>query len=216
MSKRLDVLMISHGDADHRGGAESVLARYPSARLLGTNAGSRHAEPCRSGDQWWWDGVHFEVLHPPVDVRMEDDNSSSCVLRVTAGSTRVLLPGDIEAVTEYQLARRGEPGTADLVLAPHHGSRSSSTPDFVQATQARFTVFSTGFRNRWHFPATEVVARWAGSGTCLLDTAVEGSLQFDATVADGLRLTRRWRDAAPGIWLARPTRRCIVAPDQGK
>lgn len=212
--RRLDALMISHADADHRGGAASVLARYPRAVLLGADVPPQTARPCRAGDQWWWDGVRFEVLSPRGTPADRSDNESSCVLRVTAGATRVLLPGDIEAATEEQLVGRGEPGTVDLVLAPHHGSRTSSTAGLVQATRPRHVVFSTGYRNRWHFPAAEVVERWHASGACLLDTADQGSLQFDTLATGGLQLTGRWRADSQGIWLARPVERCIVTPDR--
>lgn len=212
--QQLDALVVSHADADHRGGAASVLERYPSALLEGTDVEDRKARPCRAGEHWIWDGVRFEVLHPEGDAAGHGDNDGSCVLRVTAGNASVLLPGDIEAPAEQQLAGRGEPGRVDLVLAPHHGSRSSSTGELVRATQPRYVVFSTGYRNRWHFPAAIVVQRWQASGACLLDTAEQGSLQFDAQPAGHLGLTRNWRMDSPGAWLARPVQRCIVAPDR--
>ena len=212
--RQLDALMISHADADHRGGAPSVFGRYPSAALLGTDVQARRALPCRAGDRWRWDGVRFDVLHPQAVTPGDADNATSCVLRIATGKAHVLLTGDIEAAAELALLARGGPGVVDLVLAPHHGSRSSSTEAFVQATQPRYVVFSTGHLNRWHFPSAVVMRRWQDTGACLLDTAEHGSLKFDASPVGDLELTAIRRRDSPGIWLARPAHRCIVAPDR--
>jgi competence protein ComEC len=200
----LDALVISHADADHSGGAGSVLERYRPARLLGAAAAGRPAAACEAGDRWQWDGVDFEVLHPRAGVTHGTDNESSCVLRVSAAGVSLLLTGDIPAAVERALAAEPDFAAADLVVAAHHGSRTSSSPEFVAATRARYVIFTTGFHNRWHFPAREVVARWRAVGACLLDTAGEGALQFDVRPGAGLQLTRRTRATAPGVWLARP------------
>ncbi len=198
----LDALLISHGDADHRGGAVSVLERHPGARVLGP-AGTR-AGPCEAGIAWRWDGVLFEVLHPAPGDTHRDDNAASCVLRVSAPRARLLLPGDIEAPEELELASGPQSGRVDLVLAPHHGSRTSSSAPFVGATRPRHVIVSSGYRNRWRFPASDVVDRWRGEGACVLNTAEAGAISFDAGPHEGFRLRRAERVAAPGIWLARP------------
>ncbi len=202
--RSLDVLMISHRDADHRGGAGSVLARYPAGLIVGAAVNQQPAIPCRAGSNWQWDGFHFEILHPRPDAAPTADNDGSCVLRISGAGVRLLLPGDIEAPAENELALNPAFTMADLVVAPHHGSRTSSTADFVQATRPRYVVYSTGFRNRWHFPVPDVVERWRQSGACGLSTADEGALQFDVKPGSGLRLVRRQRVSAPGLWLARP------------
>lgn len=202
--ERLDVLLISHPDADHRGGATSVLERFPAERLLGTDAGGRIAEPCRAGDKWHWDGFEFAVLHPPAGAVAAEDNAGSCVLQVSGARARLLLPGDIEAAEEGRLLAGGAIASGDLVIAAHHGSRTSSTADFVAAAAPRYAVFSTGFRNRWRFPAVEVADRWRQVGACGLNTAEDGALQFESTQSAALQLVRRQRAAAPGVWLARP------------
>lgn len=203
---KLDVLLISHADADHRGGAASVLERYPGARVLGAVGGSAaaRAEACEAGGAWRWDGVLFEVLHPAAGDTHPDDNAASCVLRVTSARARLLLPGDIEAAEERELAARPEFGQVDLLLAPHHGSRTSSSAAFVGATQARHVIVSSGHRNRWRFPAGDVVNRWRESGACVLNTAEAGALGFEAGLHQGFHLQRAERAFAPGIWLARP------------
>lgn len=202
--RRLDTLLISHPDADHRGGARSVLERYPAGLLLGSGLDSRRATPCRAGSGWRWDGFDFEILYPAAGAVPPDDNAGSCVLRISGAGARVLLPGDIPASVEQALALRPDFGPLDLVVAAHHGSRTSSSLSFVVATRPRFVVFSTGFRNRWHFPASEVVERWRGSGACTLDTGEQGALQFAVGPGSPLRLVSGQRHVAGGLWLARP------------
>lgn len=200
----LDTLLISHSDADHRGGAGSVSERYPAGRLLGAGFAGRQTDPCRAGDHWEWDGFLFEILHPAVSDAPESDNASSCVLRISGAGVRLLLPGDIPAAVEGTVVERYGAGPVDLVVAAHHGSRTSSSASFIAATHPRYVVFATGYRNRWHFPATEVTQRWRASGACLLNTAEEGALGFELSPRSGLRLRYAQRRAAAGVWLARP------------
>jgi len=202
--RHLDTLMISHADADHRGGAASVLARYPAGRIVGAAVSDRPGIRCHAGSTWHWDGFHFEILHPRPDTAPAADNDGSCVLQISGAGVRLLLPGDIEASAENDLVANGNLTAADLVLAPHHGSRTSSTAAFIQATRPRYVVYSTGFRNRWNFPAADVVERWRQSAACGLNTAEEGALLFEVTPDSGLQLVRRERVSAPGLWLARP------------
>jgi competence protein ComEC len=202
--RRLDTLLISHADADHRGGARSVLDRYPAGRLLGAELDKERVAPCQAGTRWRWDGFVFEILHPAPGAELPDDNSASCVLQISGAGVRLLLPGDIEARAERDLVSNPDLGAADLVIAPHHGSRTSSSADFVQATRPRYIVFATGFQNRWHFPAPDVVARWRQSGACVLDTGEDGAVQFEVTPVSSLQLVRRHRHDARGVWLARP------------
>lgn len=204
--RRLDRMVISHADADHRGGALSVIERYPQVQLAGAPPkGGASSVPCRAGQAWDWDGVHFRFLHPAPDSGFLSDNNSSCVLLIEASGVRVLLPGDIEAEAERELASRLIARPIELLLAPHHGSRTSSSPEFVAATSARQVVFATGFGNRWRFPVADVVSRWREAGACLFNTAEEGALQFEISSAGELTLSRRHRAEAPGIWLARPS-----------
>ncbi|MBL8199368.1 MAG: ComEC/Rec2 family competence protein [Chromatiales bacterium] len=204
--RTLDTLLISHADVDHRGGGASVLERYPGARVLGPAGGSAagRAGACEAGRAWRWDGVLFEILHPVAGSNHPHDNAASCVLRVSGPRARLLLPGDIEASQELELASKSDFGQVDLLLAPHHGSRTSSSAPFVGATQPSHVVVSSGYRNRWRHPASDVVARWRESGACVLNTAEAGALGFEAGAGEGFRLRRAERESAPGIWLARP------------
>ena len=201
--RRLDALMISHDDQDHRGGAGTVLKAYPHARLIAPDRSGLPAEdyqPCEAGLAWEWDGVRFRVLSPDMASRWQSDNDGSCVLRIEAPRASVLLPGDIERRREEELAASGLLHATDLVLAPHHGSRSSSSAALVRGTSPRFVVFSAGYLNRWGFPATEIMRRWSEAGACLLDTAASGALVF-STRADGtLQLARRERVDGAHLW----------------
>lgn len=173
---RLDALVVSHGHADHQGGAASVHAAYPGLPEWG-GYGAEHAgsRPCRAGLGWSWDGVRFSVLHPAEGFR-GGRNDGSCVVLVEGPGGRVLLTGDIEARGERALLAAQGRLPVDLVVAPHHGSRTSSGPPLVAATRPEWVVFSTNWRNRWGFPAEAVVARWRRAGAMPLSTERHGEI----------------------------------------
>lgn len=204
----VDLLVISHADMDHRGGAASVLREFPHATLLGapTSSGDHPAIPCIAGTHWNRDGVDFAILHPPPEepVRPRSSNDGSCVLYIRSPGGSVLLPGDIESRAEEELVTANRAPPADLVLAPHHGSRTSSGPGLVAATRPRYVVFTTGYANRWKFPAPEVVDRWRAAGACLLDTAEEGAIRFEAGPGQPLRPVKLFRRDLPRLWRPRP------------
>ena len=150
---------------------------------------------------WQWDGADFEFLHPAAHFPYLE-NESSCVLRIEAGGSVALLPGDIGEVVERILVREHAPALrADVVLVPHHGSRHSSTPGFIAATQARRALVSAGYSNRFGHPDPEVVSRWQGEGAMVGNTAATGAqrLRLDANgvTFQGERARRRrlWEGA---------------------
>ncbi len=184
--RRLDTVMISHQDKDHEGGASVVLASIPTS-LLTSSLPETHplrALPvsyrrCQDGQEWEWDGVRFEILHPAeADYqRVAKSNNLSCVLRISSASGSTLLTGDIEAKTEAELlTRHGADLAADVLTPPHHGSRSSSTADFIFGVSPRLTLVSAGYRNRFGHPAAEVVDRYAAVGIEMRRTDREGAL----------------------------------------
>jgi competence protein ComEC len=250
--RRLDVLMLSHRDTDHVGGAPALL-RSPGAELLVSsleaghpllggaapaglagesvastampgNAGAAPVDAsavddpaagpalppvphrrCTAGQAWQWDGVHFEVLHPRADdyERAQREtvrpNALSCVLRVSAGGRRVLLAGDIERAQERLLAAPAAAPAlrADVLLVPHHGSRTSSTPEFLDAVQPQVALVQAGYRNRFGHPAPPVLARYQERGITLLRSDQCGAWRWrsDAAPAAGRcqrRLVRRY------------------------
>ncbi len=177
---QLSLLMLSHGDNDHAGSAAQLLAQMPAQRVLAGEPDRINitAEACQAGQRWIWDGVEFRVLHP-TEPRPAVSNNASCVLSIrnTAGST--LLTGDIQASVERRLA----PALADaapwsLVIAPHHGSRSSSSPALVQATRPQQVVYAVGALNRYGFPKPEVLARWQAAGAQNWRTDQSGALSW--------------------------------------
>lgn len=203
----IDVLMVSHGDNDHAGGADAVLRGIRVGRILASDPVSGPAsdwaslakvETCVDGMSWQWDGVRFELLHPPPTSLRRND--ASCVLRVEAGGTRILLPGDIEARAEAQLLRTGRDLSADVLVAPHHGSRSSSTAGFVRAVAPRYVLYAAGYRNRWGFPHAPVVARYARGGAQAYDSGTHGAIELRISAAGEIATPRLWRNLHRRYW----------------
>ncbi|HEY7638917.1 MAG TPA: DNA internalization-related competence protein ComEC/Rec2 [Steroidobacteraceae bacterium] len=198
--RHLDTLVVSHGDLDHRGGANSVLAAVPVARiLLGPSVAplSRPGAPCRRGQRWTWDGVQFEILHPARS-RQASDNDSSCVLLVRSGAGTALLAGDVEAAAESALVASGL-ARATTVVVPHHGSRTSSTAPFVAASHPQLALVSAGYRNRWGLPRQEVVERWRAAGARVLTTPDSGAVEIEFA-AGRPPLAREYRRSQRRYW----------------
>jgi len=201
--KQLDVLMISHGDNDHAGGAVAVAAAYPQTRrYAGEPARMRlPMEQCDASQAWSWNGVRLRLLNPPVGMA-DGDNDSSCVLLVEGRGGRLLLSGDISSAVEPEVAAALGPGPPPVLLVPHHGSNSSSGAEFIAAVRPSLALVSAGWRNRFGHPRAEVLARYAAAGVPVLGTAEQGALQLRFP-ADGppvhepgwrLRQRRYWRE----------------------
>ena len=197
--RELDRLMISHLDDDHAGGRDSVLQAFPdAAQSVGNDADP--APRCEAGQQWTWDGVDFAVLHPPQHFP-DLDNDNSCVLRIGSSNGSALLPGDIGALIEQRLVREQRSAIdVDVVVAAHHGSKHSSSAEFVTATSAETVVFARGWRNRFGHPAPEIAARWQESGAAVADTAAQGAIRVTFSThgpvldAERDRSTVFWRE----------------------
>jgi competence protein ComEC len=170
----LDLLIVSHADNDHSGGAPAVVAAFPRADVLaGPDVRLPRAERCERGQRWAWDDVQFEILHPPAGFAT-GGNDGSCVLKVTTERGELLLTGDVERRAEGQLL--AEALAADVVVVPHHGSATSSSAAFVAAVAAKLAIASAGFENRWRFPRPEVRARWQRSGARVVVTGEAGAV----------------------------------------
>ncbi len=208
---RLHRIIVSHDDSDHAGGLTTLLDRYPGAVVYSPKelSGQAPSEPCLAGQSWSWDGVQFAILHPGPRHRLPgiSDNDQSCVLLITAGDTKVLLPGDIGRRAERSLLRRLPAGVFDLLIAPHHGSNTSSGPRLVAATTPRYVAFATGYANRWGFPRADVQRRWQDTGACLLSTAEHGSLIFVLQLENTLALRSASRIDGRHFWTAGPVPR---------
>ncbi len=185
---RLDALILSHDDIDHTGGTASLLESLPVDEILTSVAPDRawladagKITPCADGQNWSWDGVTFEMLHPAADQRADasdpHDNDKSCVLRISTGTQQVLMVGDMENLTEQRLLKLHPDKLKTTVLVvPHHGSKTSSGEDFVAAAQPEYAIFTVGYRNRFGHPRPEVVARYAATGAKLLRTDETGAI----------------------------------------
>ena len=216
LGERLDMLMLSHRDADHIGGAAAVLAQQPKAALTGSILNEsgllalRPATPCLAGQRWLWDGVAFEVLHPQAQEvaaaeRAKHSNATSCVLRISAAaggdgapgasgaSAAALLVGDIELAQEQALLARGAPLAADWLLAAHHGSKSSSGVAFLDAVQPRTVMVQAGYRNRYGHPAPEVLARYAERHIRVVESTRCGAATWASAAPDEVQCERTQR-----------------------
>jgi competence protein ComEC len=180
--RRLDKLVVSHGDNDHAGGMRSVLAAVPVARLESSLPElSTQAVSCVQGEHWEWDGVRFEYLNPPGGVTSRHNNAS-CVLKITSRHGSVLLPGDIEAKAERRLvAEFGGNLKADVLVAPHHGSKTSSTGEFLEQVRPHHVLFPVGYRNRFHHPHPRVVDRYRALGAESHDSPAAGAIELRLT-----------------------------------
>ncbi|HEU5177950.1 MAG TPA: DNA internalization-related competence protein ComEC/Rec2, partial [Burkholderiales bacterium] len=182
--ERLDMMVVTHEDTDHLGGALTVLETFevralasslPPAHAL--NALVPHAARCAAGSRWEWDGVRFEFLHPPAGWETARRNNQSCVLRVQTAGGAMLLTGDIERAAEDFLARSSSSLKAEVLLVPHHGSRTSSSEAFIGAVAPRWALVPAGYRNRFGHPAREVLARYEGAGARMLRTDLDGAIR---------------------------------------
>jgi competence protein ComEC len=202
-----DVLMISHADSDHSGGAAPLLANLPPKRLLTSmpqQADWPHQpapQPCMAGQRWRWDGVDFEVLHPQAAdyQRSLKSNAMSCVLRVSNGVSSVLLAGDLPQNQERDLWQHlgAEKLASTVLLAPHHGSKTSSNLLFLQAVQPRWVVVQAGYLNRYGHPAPEVLQRYASLGLTVRGNAECGAMTWQSWAAERMGCLRR---DAPRYW----------------
>jgi len=171
---RIDTLVLSHRDLDHVGGAASVIRGLPVTELLSSlepdhplRALAARTTRCSAGQAWDWDGVHFELLRPEAFdyARTLKPNAMSCVLRVVGAAHSVLLTGDIEREQEAALvAAAPQALRSEVLIAPHHGSRTSSTAPFLEAVAPRVAMFQAGYRNRFGHPAPDVLERYLERG----------------------------------------------------
>jgi competence protein ComEC len=133
---------------------------------------------CQRGQQWRWDGVDFEVLHPPSHYRRRG-NDGSCVIRVSSQAGDVLLTGDIEALAELELVlQEADALQSRVLIAPHHGSKTSSTESFIVAVAPEYVLLPVGYRNRYGLPNATVLSRYQNAGSKLLDTASHGAISM--------------------------------------
>ena len=181
----IDLLVISHDDLDHSGGAASVIAQFDVRQVVSPDRDKVPGPPdnairCQAGQSWHFDQVKFEMLYPQADMAMRTsggDNDRSCVLRIESGHGVVLLPADIERRSEQYLVDTVKSRlAADVLVAPHHGSKTSSSEEFVSAVGAKLVVFPVGYANRYGHPHPAVAERYAKTGTVQMRTDQTGAV----------------------------------------
>jgi len=203
---RIDRLVVSHADRDHSGGASALADAMPIGRIQSGEpdqldlAGARR---CRVGDGWEWSGVSFRFLYP--DDRATRDNDASCVLKITAGDRSILLTGDASKAVEQGLIERfGDGLRADILVAGHHGSATSSSEAFLRTVAPEWILFSSGYLNRFGFPSSEVCARVDAQGIASLNTATSGAIELRLDADGRIEGPWGWRSRAGRIWTHRP------------
>jgi competence protein ComEC len=165
----------------------SIEAAHPLQAL-------RPAQRCEAGQRWSWDGVDFEVLHPiPSDYTAftARPNALSCVLRVGNGRVSAILAGDVERLQELALVERTPVLAADLLLVPHHGSKTSSSPRLLDRVQPRVALVQAGYRNRFGHPAADVVARYQERAITLVESSRCGAATWTSSAPAEVRCERQ-------------------------
>ena len=226
--RRADGLVVSHQDLDHSGGAMSLMQATPFGWLASSlpedhpivaHAQKKHAAArCLAGQQWTWDGVRFTVLHPTADEYAEAltrTNDRSCVVRVDSPYGSALLTADIEAKSELQLLRtRRDELRADILVVPHHGSRTSSTHAFIRAVAPAIAIVGFGYRNRFGHPRADIVARYTNQGIKVVRTDLEGAVTVTFAAQRAPAVTGA-RAARARYWLDAPEREARALVDFG-
>ncbi|MDF2179981.1 DNA internalization-related competence protein ComEC/Rec2 [Aliiglaciecola sp. CAU 1673] len=197
----LDHLIISHHDNDHDGGLDKVQEVMPVRRLWGVE------KRCPQGWQGEWMGLSLSFLWPPLGLRGEENNQS-CVVLIDDGQVTALLPGDIEASAESALlAEYGQQLNASILIAPHHGSNTSSSQDFIENVKPAHVVFSQGYANRWGFPTQQVLERYQSVGASPYQTSELGQVTF--AIDGGAIQVQSFRQDIVPYWYMKAQQNCL-------
>jgi len=202
----LDAMIVSHDDNDHAGGMASILEQMPVGWISSSLPESATAtmavehRSCAAGQTWTWDGVQFDMLHPAVGSydKAIKDNDRSCVLRISSPYGSLLLPGDIERKAEADLVG-SESMASDVLVVPHHGSKTSSTSEFIREVQPKAALFTVGYRNRFGHPKEDVLGRYRQAGAEIYRSDHDGALLVDFSADAGI-VIKRWRSEARRYW----------------
>lgn len=206
--KKLDAFIVSHNDLDHSGGMASVLAFVPVDWLASSFTpevealANRKNMLCYAGQAWVWDNVKFEVLYPSLASYQEalKDNNRSCVLKITSQSGSILLTGDIEKEAELSLLEEdAQKLKSDVLVVPHHGSKTSSTEDFIAAVQPGLSIFTTGYLNRYGHPKPVVVDRYQASKSIMYRSDYHGALEMNFVAENKINIAN-WRSQNKRYW----------------
>ena len=223
--RMLDALVVSHADEDHSGGARSIIdMRKPKWVLTSMDEksevlrGAAEVMRCEwmegGGDSWHWDGVDFDIIHPAkeaYDIKGVKTNNLGCTLKITAPGGSILMTADIEKLSESQLIERfrDEPTVlkSDVMVVPHHGSRTSSTDAFIDAVSPTMALVPVGYRSRFRHPNGAVMERYAARKIPIYRTDFLGAITLKFVVdAKGKPLMSTFRQQSPRYWIDQPMR----------
>ena len=205
---RLNGLIVSHDDNDHSGGMEVLMKEMPPNWLLSSfysvapSAGKTKHALCVDGQYWEWDGVIFEMLGPAFysyEDQAVSDNNRSCVLKITSAYGSLLLTGDIERQAEAGLINlHSDKMKSDVLIVPHHGSKTSSTETFVEAVRPSIAIFTVGYRNRFGHPKKEILDRYQRKKASVHRTDYAGAvlIHFNQSGIEA----KSWRDYQRHYW----------------
>lgn len=196
--KTLDKMIISHSDNDHAGGLTKIRKSMVINELIYNREQTTKDNICLQGKSFMWQELHFKMLWPKRIVGKENDDS--CVLLISDGTHSVLLTGDISKKVEAKLLQQYPKLSADILVVPHHGSKTSSSDVFLSKLKPSFAVVSAGYLNRWHMPVTEVVRRYQQHNIELLNSAELGQITFNISPL-GISKQTYHRDLWP-FWFA--------------
>jgi competence protein ComEC len=207
--KKVDGFVVSHNDIDHSGGMSSILALMPVTWLASSmpadadKLATQRKMHCFAGQRWVWDNVQFEILHPLAESYNDErikDNDRSCVLKVTSQAGSVLLTGDIEKTDELELINlEADQLKSDVIVVPHHGSKTSSTPDFIAAVAPRISIFTNGYLNRFGHPKPVVFERYQATQSLLYRSDYNGAIEMNFVSKRNIQIFS-WRTQYKRYW----------------
>ena len=180
----LETMVVSHGDNDHAGGYLSLVEELDTSNVIAGQPerlpkADTHPAKCEAGSVWRAAGLDFRVLWPNTQSHIQEANNYSCVLLVESNHFRLLFLGDIEKPVERELMRSGElPRDVDVLIVPHHGSKTSSSLALVKHLNPQYAVMSAGYNNRYHHPHLRVLERYTAVGATILRTDLQGAIGF--------------------------------------
>ena len=216
--RTVDSLILSHGDKDHVGGFEALNKQIKINTVLTSvyqENPARKTRRCQTGQKWEWDGVSFEILNPNDNYRqslsnvsyrekLSTENNMSCVLKVSTGKHSILLTGDIEKEAENYLVEKHDIQLkSNLLVAPHHGSKTSSTAMFIEKVDPDIVLFPQGYRNRFNHPSSKIVNRYKEKNIATYRTSNMGGMSFHIT-AKKISPVVSHRKSSASLWLSMP------------
>ena len=205
--KQIDKIIISHNDNDHIGGLETLLAGVQVKSVMFNQipdnlffSEAHETQLCHEQIQWNWGAVKFEILHPPQDWNTQQNNRS-CVLKIRYFEHSILLTGDIyESVETYLNQKYGDKLRSDIMIAPHHGSQTSSSHSFINQVNPVFVIFSAGIGNRYGHPHSRVEARYVDNNVHILNTAIHGAISFKIYPKQAIQAPSTFQQQSKRYW----------------